>query len=130
MRLHCSTIRGGGSVKDKNADKRYAYDLKISDEERKIEELYAQEGQLKQSLEAFQYEITSSFQTLKVIEDELNYRNHGSSSFSETQEKQKYLVRMIANQQASQDFQFKRIHQKREEQRETLIRERSSLSWD
>ncbi|MGX7048482.1 hypothetical protein RU86_GL001660 [Lactococcus piscium] len=117
-------------MKDKNADKRYAYDLKISDEERKIEELYAQEGQLKQSLEAFQYEITSSFQTLKVIEDELNYRNHGSSSFSETQEKQKYLDRMIANQQASQDLQFKRIHQKREEQRETLIRERSSLSWD
>ena len=120
----------GGSVKDKHAEKRYDYDLQIMEKERESEELHLQERQLKQSLENFEQDITRSFQILTVIEDELNRRNHGSSGFSETEQKRRYLAQVISTQQETQDLQFKRLNQKVEDERENLLKERNDLAWD
>ena len=51
-------------MKDKNAEERYTYDLKIMEKERESEELHIQERQLKQSLENFEQDIIRSFQTI------------------------------------------------------------------
>jgi hypothetical protein len=117
-------------VKDKNAEERYTYDLKIMEKERESEELHIQERQLKQSLENFEQDIIRSFQTLTAIEDELNQRNHGSSGFSETEQKRRYLAQVISTQQETQDLQFRKIHQKLEDEREILLKERNDLAWD
>lgn len=117
-------------MKDKNAEKLYTYDLKIMEKERESEELYIQERQLKQSLENFEQDITHSFQILMAIEDELNQRNHGSSGFSETEQKRRYLAQVILTQQETQDLQFKRLNQKLEDERENLLKERNDLAWD
>ncbi|GAB2023396.1 hypothetical protein RyT2_24720 [Pseudolactococcus yaeyamensis] len=117
-------------MKDKNAEKRYAYDLQIMEKERETEELHIQERQLKQSLENFDRDITHSFQTLTAIEDELNQRNHGSSGFNETEQKRRYLAQVISTQQETQDLQFKRLNQKLEDERENLLKERNDLAWD
>ncbi|MEY8538324.1 hypothetical protein AALM99_07705 [Lactococcus muris] len=76
-------------IKDKNYEKRYEYDLKITEVEQKSEELRIQERQLGQSLENFNSEITRSFQRLMEIEDELERRNHGNSGYRETEQKRK-----------------------------------------
>ncbi|GHU38842.1 hypothetical protein FACS1894193_12460 [Bacilli bacterium] len=117
-------------MKDKNAEKRYTYDLKIMEKERESEELHIQERQLKQSLENFEQDITRSFQTITAIEDELNRRNHSSSGFSETEQKRRYLAQVISTQQETQDLQFKRLNQKLEDERENLLKERNDLAWD
>jgi hypothetical protein len=117
-------------VNDKNAEKRYEYDLKISDVERNVEELHIQENQFRQSLENFNRDITQSFHTLMTIEDDLNRRNYGTSGFSETEQKRRYLVQVIENQVEEQDLQFRKASQKLEDERETLLKERNNLSWD
>lgn len=117
-------------IKDKNYEKRYEYDLKITEIEQKSEELRIQERQLRQSLENFNSEITQSFQGLIEIENELNQRNHGNSGYSETEQKRRYITQLIEKQQEEQTLQFRKASQQLEDERKNLIKERSQLSWD
>ena len=117
-------------IKDKNSEKRYEYDLKITDVERKTEELHIQERQLRESLENFNSEMTRSFRGLMGMEDEINRRSHGSSGYSETEQKRRYVTQLIENQQEEQALQFRKASQQLEDERENLIKERSKLPWD
>ena len=56
--------------------------------------------------------------TLMTIEDDLNRRNYGTSGFSETEQKRRYLVQVIENQVEEQDLQFRKASQKLEDERE------------
>lgn len=117
-------------IKDKNSEKRYDYDLKIMEKERQTEEIQILERQLKQSLENFEQDMTRSFQALMSLEDEMNCRNQSNNSFSETEQKRRYVKQLIENQQEEQALQFRKVSQQLEDEREKLIKERSQLTWD
>lgn len=114
-------------LRDKNSEKRYAYDLKILDKEREIEKIYAQQYQVENTIESFRLEMEQNFYQLKEIEDELNQMN---SSYSEIKQKRKYVLNLLSQQQEEIKINYRKVKNMLEDEREILQKERNQLPWD
>lgn len=114
-------------MRDKNSEKRYEYDLQIMDKERRIEESHQEQWQAEQSIENFTNEMNQTFRELQEIEAALN---EGKTSFSETEQKRKYIDNVLNQQREEVDNQYRRSHILLEDEREQLLKERNQLPWD
>lgn len=63
----------------------------------------------------------------RAIEEELN---EGRTSFSETEQKRKYIENLLVQQQEEVASQYRKVHRLMEDEREQLQKERNQLSWD
>ncbi|MFC4652343.1 hypothetical protein ACFO26_05415 [Lactococcus nasutitermitis] len=116
--------------KDKNADKRFEYNLKISEKERETEELQLEERQTVQTFENFEEIMMQSFREIQEIEADINKRSHIQNAFSETEQKKRYFSQLISNQKEELSQEYKKKKQMLEDERETLEKERDNLAWD
>lgn len=114
-------------MKDKNSEKRYEYDLQIMDKERAIEESHQGQRQAERSIEDFSTQMSQTFRELQAIEEE---QNEGQTSFSETEQKRKYIENLLVQQQEEVTSQYRKTHNLMEDEREQLQKERNQLSWD
>lgn len=114
-------------MKDKNSEKRYEYDIQILDKERAIEASHQEQHQTERSIEDFTNHMNQTFRELQAIEDALN---EGQTSFSETEQKRRYITNLLAQQQEEVSTQYRKEHNLMEEEREQLQKERNQLSWD
>ena len=112
-------------MKDKNSEKRYEYDLQIMDKERAIEESHQGQRQAERSIEDFSTQMSQTFRELQAIEEE---QNEGQTSFSETEQKRKYIENLLVQQQEEVTSQYRKAHNLMEDEREQLQKERTSLS--
>jgi hypothetical protein len=117
-------------AKDKNADKRYEFNLKISKNERESEELQLLQKEEMRSIENFENDMMQSFREYQQIEDEINVLGHQQNAFSEEEQKKRYFSQIIRSQKEEMIQGFKKAGQALEDQREILQKERDSLSWD
>ena len=114
-------------MKDKNSEKRYEYDIQILDKERAIEEFHQEQRQVERSIEDFTTQMNQTFRELQGIEEALN---EGQTSFSETEQKRRYVTNFLAQQQEEVSTQYRKEHTLMEDEREQLQKERNQLSWD
>ncbi|GHU38793.1 hypothetical protein FACS1894193_13710 [Bacilli bacterium] len=114
-------------MKDKNSEKRYEYDIQILDKERAIEESHQEQRQAERSIEDFTNQMNQTFRELQDIEEALN---EGQTSFSETEQKRRYVSNLLAQQQEEVSTQYRKEHTLMEDEREQLQKERNQLSWD
>ena len=114
-------------MKDKNSEKRYEYDIQILDKERAIEESHQEQRQAERSIEDFTTQMNQTFRELQAIEEALN---EGQTSFSETEQKRRYVTNLLAQQQEEVSTQYRKEHILMEDEREQLQKERNQLSWD
>lgn len=117
-------------IKDGNADKRFEYNLKISEKEREAEELALEQKQVTRIFESFEQTMMQSFREIQEIEDDINRRSYVQNAFSETEEKKRYFSQIIASQQEEIAQEYKKANQALEDVRGTLQKERDSLPWD
>ncbi|MCJ1976685.1 hypothetical protein [Pseudolactococcus paracarnosus] len=114
-------------MKDKNSEKRYEYDIQIMDKERTIEASHQEQRQVEISIENFTIQMNQTFRELQAIEEE---QNEGRPSFSETEQKRKYMENLLGGQQEEITSQYRKAHHLMEDEREKLQKERNQLSWD
>ncbi|GAB2025553.1 hypothetical protein [Lactovum odontotermitis] len=117
-------------VKDKNADKRYEYNLKISSNEQKTIELLREQKQVNLELEDFEQTMNRTFSEILEIEAELNRRNGQPNAFSETEYKKRHLSQMISRHREQTTAEYQTASQALKDSRETLQKERDNLTWD
>ena len=97
------------------------------DKERAIEESHQEQRQTERSIEDFINQMKQTFRKLKAIEEALN---EGQTSFSETEQKRRYVTNLLAQQQEEVSTQYRKEHILMEDEREQLQKERNQLSWD
>ncbi|EGP4752181.1 hypothetical protein UL360_002250 [Enterococcus faecium] len=117
-------------IRDKNSEKRYAYDLQILDKERKIEEMSAQQYQVENTIESFRFEMEQNFCQLQEIEDELNILSQMNSSYSEVEQKRKYVLSLLSQHQEEIKINYRKAKNILEDERGNLQKERNQLPWD
>ncbi|QDK71372.1 hypothetical protein [Lactococcus protaetiae] len=88
-------------VKDKSADARYEYNQKILQTERTLDDLKAQQFQLKNTLENFEQTTEKEFRNLLEIDSEMMKSGSFSAQwdFEENQGKSQFLKNFITQQQ-------------------------------
>ncbi|MCJ1993602.1 hypothetical protein GYN24_03265 [Lactococcus piscium] len=94
-------------MKDKNSEKRYEYDIQIMDKERTIEASHQEQRQVEISIENFTIQMNQTFRELQAIEEE---QNEGRPSFSETEQKRKYMENLLGGQQEEITSQYRKAH--------------------
>ena len=116
--------------KDNNSDKHFALNQKIISKERSSDAIHLEGQQMQDRIDNFAYMMMKSFRDFQEIEESIKKRSHVQSGYDETAHKQTYISNLI-NQQKEE---FKQVYHKAslklEDEREQLLRERNSLSWD
>ncbi|MCJ1994527.1 hypothetical protein GYN24_08045 [Lactococcus piscium] len=116
--------------KDNNSDKHFALNQKIISKERSSDAIHLEGQQTQDRIDNFAYMMMKSFRDFQEIEESIKKRSHVQSGYDETAHKQTYISNLI-NQQKEE---FKQVYHKAslklEDEREQLLRERNSLSWD
>lgn len=116
--------------KDKEADRRLALNQMIASKERESDELHLEERQTQQRIESFESVMMQSFRNLQEIESDINRRSQIQGAYDETAQKQKYIARLIHQQQESLAQAYQKANLKLEDEREQFQKERDNLSWD
>ncbi len=96
------------------------------DKERAIEESHQEQRQAERSIEDFSTQMSQTFRELQAIEEE---QNEGQTSFSETEQKRKYMENLLVQQQEEVASQYRKAHNLMEDEREQLQKERNELPW-
>lgn len=117
-------------VRDKNADKRFEFNQKISDKEKEKDELYLEEQRVKSRVENFKEVMMLTFLQLREIDEDINRRSQIKGAYDETTQKQTYISNMIVQQQEGLQREYKKASIKLEDEREKLQKERDNLAWD
>jgi hypothetical protein len=117
-------------MRDKSASERDDYNWQIVAKERTIDELYHEQKYEVQRLEQFEQAMMQSFHELLLCEDEVRRIAGTQHEFSETEEKRRYISRVVANQYEEMVQTYTEARQALEDEREALQRERDELPWD
>ncbi|GAB2026264.1 hypothetical protein [Lactovum odontotermitis] len=117
-------------AKDKNADLRNEYNLKISAKERELTELKLEQKQAEKSFEKYEQSMEQSFRGILEIEENLNLRSHQPNAHSETSYRRQGFSQRLNSLQAYRTQKYSQALQALEDECETLQKERDNLSWD
>jgi len=116
--------------KDKNADKRSEYNLKINDNERKIERLQQVQQQELRMLEQFQQEKINFFRYVIAMEEEVSQHTGKTNEFSETEQERQYVQHVFARREEELQELYSTEKEALEDEREVLQQERNDLAWE
>lgn len=119
-------------VKDKNADKRLAYNRQILDIESKQDEIYSQKRDMQRALENFETEITRSALKLRELDDEMIRQGSIAAQWAqqEHQGRDAYIQSFIDHQDEEITTVYSSMIQETEAEKEVLQTERNKLAWD
>ena len=119
-------------VKDKNADKRLAYNRQILDIESKQDEICSQKRDMKRALDSFGNEITRSALKLRELDDEMIRQGSIAAQWAQQEHhgRDAYIHSFIDHQDEAITTVYSKMIQETEDKREALQKERNGLSWD
>jgi len=122
--------RGRIMKQDKNADKRSDYNLKINDNERKVESLQQAQQQELRMLERFQQEKMNFFRNVIAIEEAVSQHTGKTNAFSETEQERQYVQHVFARREEDLQELYSTEKEALEDEREVLQQERNDLAWE
>ncbi|MDR1567403.1 MAG: hypothetical protein LBS33_01780 [Streptococcaceae bacterium] len=119
-------------AKDKNADKRLAYNRQILDTEREMDEIQDKKREMTRALENFENEMTRSFNRLQELDEEMIRDGSIAAQWvqQEHQGRNSYIRNFIRNQEEDVINTYFKMFQEIENQKELLQKERDHLAWD